>query len=103
HDAGSDVAAGDLRTLAMDLRTRLGDDSPAVVAVAGESNGKAALVIATNESARNAGLKAGKLLAQAAQAMNGRGGGKDDLAQGGGGEPQLVAQAFAAIKRELAL
>ncbi|MBV7412080.1 alanine--tRNA ligase [Dermabacteraceae bacterium TAE3-ERU27] len=103
HDAGSDVAAGDLRTLAMDLRTRLGDDSPAVVAVAGESNGKAALVIATNESARNAGLKAGKLLAQAAQAMNGRGGGKDDLAQGGGGEPQLVAQAFAAIKSELAL
>ncbi|MBV7432262.1 alanine--tRNA ligase [Dermabacteraceae bacterium TAE3-ERU5] len=103
HDAGSDVAAGDLRTLAMDLRTRLGDDSPAVVAVAGESNGKAALVIATNESARDAGLKAGKLLAQAAQAMNGRGGGKDDLAQGGGGEPQLVAQAFAAIKSELAL
>ncbi|MGQ4536295.1 alanine--tRNA ligase [Dermabacteraceae bacterium P13264] len=103
HDAGSDVAAGDLRTLAMDLRTRLGDDSPAVVAVAGESSGKAALVIATNESARNAGLKAGKLLAQAAQAMNGRGGGKDDLAQGGGGEPQLVAQAFAAIKSELAL
>ncbi|MGQ4537259.1 alanine--tRNA ligase [Dermabacteraceae bacterium P7074] len=103
HDAGSDVAAGDLRTLAMDLRTRLGDDSPAVVAVAGESSGKAALVIATNESARNVGLKAGKLLAQAAQAMNGRGGGKDDLAQGGGGEPQLVAQAFAAIKSELAL
>ncbi|MGO1284038.1 MAG: alanine--tRNA ligase [Brachybacterium sp.] len=101
HDAGEGVAAGDLRTLALDLRARLGDDSPATVAVAGHENGRAALVIATNASARELGLAAGTLLRTAAEAMGGRGGGKPDMAQGGGGEPSQVPAALAAVRESI--
>src|SRR5690625_5446951 len=59
HDAGEGVAAGDLRTLVQDLRSRLGEDAPVVVAVAGHAEGRANLVIATNATARERGLGAG--------------------------------------------
>ncbi|MFC7458022.1 alanine--tRNA ligase [Brachybacterium sp. GCM10030267] len=98
HDAGEGIAAGDLRTLALDLRSRLGDDAPAVVAVAGHENERAALVVATSPGARDLGLAAGKILATAAEAMGGRGGGKPDLAQGGGGEPARIPDALAAVR-----
>ncbi|MCL6424090.1 alanine--tRNA ligase [Brachybacterium sp. JHP9] len=101
HDAGEGVAAGDLRTLALDLRSRLGEDSPAVVAVIGSDSGRAALVTATNAAAREAGLKAGALLKAGAEAMGGRGGGKDDLAQGGGGEPARSAEALDAVAAQI--
>lgn len=98
HDAGEGVAAGDLRMLVTDLRARLGEDSPAVVAVTGSADGRAALVVATNASARERGLKAGALLRVGAEAMGGRGGGKDDLAQGGGGDSARTAQALDAVR-----
>jgi alanyl-tRNA synthetase len=97
HDAGDGVAASDLRTLVLDLRSRLGDDAPAVVAVVGADGGKASIVVATNASARDEGLQAGTLLREAAQAMSGRGGGKPDVAQGGGGDPERTGAALAAI------
>ncbi|MCW1805672.1 alanine--tRNA ligase [Brachybacterium squillarum] len=98
HDAGEGIAAGDLRTLAQDLRSRLGEDSAAVVAVAGHEDGRAALVVTTNAAAREAGLKAGALLRTGAEAMGGRGGGKDDMAQGGGGEPARTGEALEAVR-----
>ncbi|MBK0330074.1 alanine--tRNA ligase [Brachybacterium sp. MASK1Z-5] len=101
HDAGEGIAAGDLRTLVQDLRNRLGEDSPAVVAVVGADGAKAALVVATNAAAREAGRRAGALLKAGAEAMGGRGGGKDDMAQGGGGDPQRTSQALDAIAAAL--
>ena len=98
HDAGDGIDAGDLRTLVTDLRARLGEDAPSVVAVTGSSDGRTALVIATNASARERGVKAGALLKQAAAAMGGRGGGKDDLAQGGGGEPSRANDALESVR-----
>lgn len=97
HDAGEGIAAGDLRTLVTDLRARLGEDAPSVVAVTGSADGKAALVVATNASAREKGLRAGALLRAGAEAMGGRGGGKDDLAQGGGGDSARTAEALDAV------
>ncbi|MGO1354631.1 MAG: alanine--tRNA ligase [Brachybacterium tyrofermentans] len=102
HDAGEGIAAGDLRTLALDLRTRLGEDSPSVVAVAGHEDGRAALVVATNAAARDLGLAAGTLLRTAAEAMGGRGGGKPDMAQGGGGEPARIPDALSAVRGAVA-
>src|SRR5690606_18690273 len=55
HDAG-EVAGDDLRTLALDVRGRLGDARPTVVAVAGTSNGRPSVVVATNAGARELGL-----------------------------------------------
>ena len=42
------------------------------------------VVVAVNDAARARGLAAGTLVLTAAGALGGRGGGKDDVAQGGG-------------------
>ncbi|MGV8845555.1 alanine--tRNA ligase [Tessaracoccus sp.] len=95
------VSGGDLRTLATDLRERLGN-GPAVVALVGGGDGKAAALVATNDAARALGIKAGQLIATACVALGGKGGGRDDMAQGGGSHPEAAPQALAAIEAELA-
>jgi len=96
HDAG-EVAGDDLRTLALDVRGRLGDARPAVVAVAGTSNGRPSVVVATNAGARDLGLRAGLLVRGAAGRLGGGGGGKDDVAQGGGTEAAAVPAALEGV------
>ncbi|HPZ49705.1 MAG TPA: DHHA1 domain-containing protein, partial [Propionibacteriaceae bacterium] len=96
------VAAGgnDLRTLALDVRGRLGS-APAVVALVGGSTDKPAVVVATTEAARAKGISAGRLVGVAAAALGGKGGGKDDLAQGGGTDGTKVNEALAAVAAAL--
>ncbi|MGY2746397.1 alanine--tRNA ligase [Arthrobacter sp. UYCu723] len=96
HDAGQVSGADDLRGLALDLRTRLGS-APAAVAVAGVSNDRPVILIATNEAARAAGVKAGALVRLAAGILGGGGGGKDDVAQGGGTDASTVGAALTAV------
>lgn len=96
HDAGQVSGADDLRGLALDLRTRLGSE-PAAVAVAGVSNDRPVILIATNEAARDAGVKAGALVRLAAGILGGGGGGKDDVAQGGGTDAAKVGAALDAV------
>ncbi|WP_426978097.1 alanine--tRNA ligase [Pseudarthrobacter sp. O4] len=96
HDAGQVSGADDLRGLALDLRTRLGS-APAAVAVAGVSNDRPVILVATNEAARAAGVKAGALVRLAAGILGGGGGGKDDVAQGGGTDASTVGAALAAV------
>ena len=93
HDAG-EVGADDVRSLALDVRSRLGDGRPAVVAVAGVAKGRPVVVVATNDQARQWGVKAGELVRVAAQVLGGGGGGKDDVAQGGGTDPAKVGEAL---------
>ncbi|MGO1384495.1 MAG: alanine--tRNA ligase-related protein, partial [Arachnia sp.] len=96
----SGVSGGDLRTLATDLRDKLGS-GPAVVALMGGSQGKAAAIVATNDAARALGIKAGALIARATAALGGKGGGRDDMAQGGGTLPEAAPQALAVIESAL--
>jgi alanyl-tRNA synthetase len=96
HDAGQVSGADDLRGLALDLRTRLGSEA-AAVAVAGVSNDRPVILIATNEAARAAGVKAGALVRLAAGILGGGGGGKDDVAQGGGTDAAKVGAALSAV------
>jgi len=96
-DAGEIASADDLRTLVLDVRARLGDAAPSVVAVAGTSKGRPVVVVATNAPARDAGLRAGQLVRIASQVLGGGGGGKDDVAQGGGQDPAQVGAALEAI------
>ena len=100
HDAQG-VAADDLRGLVLDVRQRLGADRPAVVAVASAAGGRPVVVVATNEPARAAGIRAGALVRLAAAALGGGGGGKDDLAQGGGSDPSAVPAALGAVENAL--
>jgi alanyl-tRNA synthetase len=55
------------------------------------------ILVATNEAARDAGVKAGALVRVAAGILGGGGGGKDDVAQGGGTDAAKVAPALAAV------
>ena len=74
---------------AMDrLKQQLGD---AVILLAGAQDGKASLVAGVNGSAMGR-VKAGELLSHVAGQIGGKGGGRPDLAQGGGEDgPRLVA------------
>ncbi|MEV5268756.1 DHHA1 domain-containing protein, partial [Streptomyces werraensis] len=64
--------------------------------------GKPLTVIATNEAARERGLKAGELVRAAAKTLGGGGGGKPDVAQGGGQNPAAVGEAVEAVERLVA-
>jgi alanyl-tRNA synthetase len=77
------VAGNDLRTLALEIRNRV-QDKPAVVAVVGGPADKPGVVVVTTQGARDRGLSAGDLVKPASETLGGRGGGKDDIAQGGG-------------------
>jgi alanyl-tRNA synthetase len=98
HDAGTGVAADDLRTLALDLRGRLGNDRPAVVAVAGVAKDRPVVIVATNDAARQWGVRAGELVKVAATTLGGGGGGKDDVAQGGGTDASKVGEALGRVE-----
>jgi alanyl-tRNA synthetase len=95
------AAAGDVRRLALDVRGRLPQHKPGVVAVIGSSNGKPAVVVAVNEAARGWGLSANALVKLAAGALGGSGGGKDDVAQGGGTDLSHADRALVDVEHEV--
>ena len=59
------------------------------------------VVVATNAGAREQGIRAGALVRTAAQVLGGGGGGKDDLAQGGGQNPQALDEALRAVAEQI--
>ena len=71
--------------------------------ITGLENGKnhRFTVVATNEAAREASVKAGALVRAVGKYMGGGGGGRDDIAQGGGTKPEGIADAFDAIRKEI--
>ena len=100
HDAG-ELDANGVRELALDLRSRFGSEAT-VVAVVGVANGRPVILVATNEGAREAGVKAGALVRVAAGVLGGGGGGKDDVAQGGGQDASKIGAALDAVRDAIA-
>ena len=96
------AGGGDVRTLALDVRGRLPGDRPGAVLVIGVQDGKPSLVAAVNDAGRAAGVSANDLVRVAAGLLGGKGGGKDDVAQGGGTDASRVTEALAAARTELA-
>ncbi len=79
---------------AMDrLKQQLGDS---VIVLAGASEGKAALVAGVNGSPMGR-VKAGELLSHIAGQISGKGGGRPDLAQGGGEDGPALALALQGV------
>lgn len=79
---------------AMDrLKQQLGDS---VIVLAGASEGKAALVAGVNGSPMGR-VKAGELLSHIAGQISGKGGGRPDLAQGGGEDGPALALALEGV------
>jgi alanyl-tRNA synthetase len=95
------MSAADLRSLVGDIRGKLGSD-PAVVALIGEGeNDTVPYVVAVNPGAQDLGLRANDLVKQLGAAVNGRGGGKVDLAQGSGTQAAGIDAALAAFRAEI--
>ena len=95
------MTAADLRTLAGDIRGRLGP-GPGVVVLVAEHDSAVPFVVAASQAAQDAGLRADELARIVATAVGGRGGGKADLAQGSGTDPAGIDAALAAVRTELA-
>ncbi|MBD9479890.1 alanine--tRNA ligase [Pseudoxanthomonas sp. PXM02] len=75
------------------LKQQLGD---AVIVLAGTADGKAALVAGVNGAATGR-VKAGELLSHIAGQIGGKGGGRPDLAQGGGEDGPALATALQGV------
>ena len=93
------VSAGDVRTVAIGLRDKLAAQAAVIALVGGQA--KPVLLVATTAPARERGVAAGRLVGVGAAQLGGKGGGKDDLAQGGGTDASRAEEALAAIRAAL--
>ena len=88
HESGDPEA---MRELADKLRDQL---KSGIVVLGGEKDGKATLLVAvTSDLVRK--YRAGDLVKELSKTLGGRGGGKPDLAQAGGGDPAMLDAALA--------
>ncbi len=79
-----------LREMSDQLRDKL---PSGVIVLGGENEGKAALLVAVSKDLTDR-LQAGKIISELAAEVGGRGGGKPELAQAGGSEPQHIDRAL---------
>ncbi len=91
------MVARDLREIVLKAKGMTRTDIPVAIVGAAVTDDKVALVAAANDRAQQRGLAAKDLLAVALPSVQGRGGGKDDVAQGGGSHPEGLNQAFADV------
>jgi alanyl-tRNA synthetase len=96
------AGGGDVRSLALDVRARLSPGKPGAVVILGDSDGKVAVVAAVNDDARARGISANELVRAVGPLVGGKGGGKDDLAQGGGSDASGIESALARVPIEVA-
>ncbi|OBG39052.1 alanine--tRNA ligase [Mycobacterium alsense] len=95
------MTAADLRSLVGDVRGKLGSD-PAVVALITEGeDGTVPYAVAVNAAAQDLGIRADDLVKHLAGAVDGRGGGKADLAQGSGKDPTGIDVALKTVRDEI--
>ncbi len=96
------AGGGDVRTLALDIRGRLPGAVPGVVVVIGAADGKVSVVAALNDAAQARGLSANDLVRAVGPYVGGKGGGKADVAQGGGSDTSRLDEALAAVTAAVA-
>jgi len=88
------VSGKDLRDIADKLKDKLGS---AVIVVAAVSGDKVALVAGVTKDLTDK-YQAGKILNHVATQVGGKGGGRPDMAQGGGTQPEKLTEALASVK-----
>lgn len=86
-----------LRDLSDTLKDRMG---AGVIILGAEIGGKANLLVAVSKEL-SAKIKAGDIIKQLAPIVGGSGGGKPELAQAGGSQPERLAEALAAAEQIL--
>jgi alanyl-tRNA synthetase len=88
------IDKGDLRTAGDRLRDKLGSG---VVVLGAELDGKPSLIALVTQDTIDKGIKAGDLVRESAKHIDGRGGGRPDLAEAGGKDPGGLDAALAAV------
>jgi len=97
------MTAADLRSLVGDIRGKLGSDPGVVALIAEGEDATVPYAVAANAAAQDLGIRANDLVKQLAAAVDGRGGGKADLAQGSGKDPTGIDAALDAVRSEIAV
>ncbi|WP_174613895.1 alanine--tRNA ligase [Virgibacillus ihumii] len=80
-----------LRNMVDDLKQKMGTG---VILLAAENNGKVQLAAGVSKDLMDNGLHAGNLIKQAAKLCGGGGGGRPDMAQAGGKNPEKIDEAL---------
>ncbi|WP_029116966.1 alanine--tRNA ligase [Mycobacterium sp. URHB0044] len=96
------ISAADLRSLVGEIRGKLGSEASVVALIAEGEGDTVPFVVAANTGAQDLGLSANDLVKTLGAAVNGRGGGKADLAQGSGSGASGIDAALAALRAEVA-
>ena len=92
-----DVDAKSMRTMADDLRNRLGTG---VVLLVSETGGKVLLAVGVTKDVVDR-FQAGQLIAATADVVGGGGGGRPDFAQAGGSDPSKIGDAIECFYEKL--
>jgi alanyl-tRNA synthetase len=91
-DAGAEL----LRTVVDALKPKL---TSAIVVLGGVAGGKVSLICYVTPDLIKQGKQAGKIVGELAKICGGGGGGRPDLAQAGGKQPEKLTEALAAVPR----
>ncbi|MFT5674227.1 MAG: alanyl-tRNA synthetase [Paraglaciecola sp.] len=91
------VEAKALRTMVDDLKNQLGSS---IVVLGVEAHNKANLIVGVSKDLTNK-VKAGELVNFVAQQVGGKGGGRPDMAQAGGTQPENLEKALASVSQWL--
>lgn len=91
------VGGKQLREIAQHAKSKAGKDVPGVYVGTAVAEGTVSVIVACTPAAVAAGVRAGEIMGTVTARMGGRGGGKDDMAQGGGGDPTQIEAAFADV------
>ena len=94
----SGINTDDLRTIALDLRKKIGDG---VVTLISKSEDKVSIVTTVGSKGRDSGIKANEIVQAAALVLGGKGGGKEDFAQGSGTNIQKIKETISTIEKLL--
>jgi alanyl-tRNA synthetase len=94
------TSANDIREIVSELKNALASKAGVVCAVA-TTDGKVSVVIAATDGAIKIGLSAGTLLSKVSSVLEGKGGGKAELAQGGGTNIAAIPQALKLLTAEI--
>ncbi|QPK78220.1 alanine--tRNA ligase [Corynebacterium lizhenjunii] len=94
------TSGGDLRTLATDLRNRAKDEATVII-LAAQAGDKLPFIVAATDLAIARGVKSGDIVKRYGEVVDGKGGGKPDMAQGSGSRPEAAEQGFEALKTYL--
>src|SRR5207248_7024862 len=92
-----DMDRQQMRTLADSLRNRM---KSAVIVLASADEGAVSIVSAVTKDLTGK-IHAGKLVGTVAQAVGGKGGGRPDMAEGGGKDASALEAALQAVYREV--